>query len=82
MNINLISLYRFWVQVFVGLLVLSFCGFGIISRDLRNVTLYSNLGFLVLGWFTPSPGAQVKKDDSQIAIDSEQTNIVSGPTNE
>lgn len=75
MNIQLIPLYRFWIQVVTIALVLAFCGYGLVSGDRRNGNLYSNLAYLMLGYLFPSPGGQSKKEGDQIAIDSNETNV-------
>lgn len=76
MNLQLIPLYRFWIQVIVSIAVLLFCGVGIVSKDRLNGSFYSNLFYLVLGNLLPSPGSSSKKDSSEIAIETENTNIV------
>lgn len=75
MNTNSLFLYKFWVQVVISLSVLTFCGVGLSSSIRRNENLYSNLAFLIIGYWLPSPGGQNKKEENQISIESEQTNI-------
>ena len=81
MNPNNIFLYRFWVQVAISLLVLVFCGFGLISggrEGRRNETLYSNLVFLVIGYWFPSPGQNKQQEGGTSIGISEQTIVNSG----
>lgn len=75
MNLSLLPLYRFWMQIIVSIAVLVFCGVGIVSKDRLNGSFYSNLFYLVLGNLLPSPGGSGKKEGDQVAIESEQTNV-------
>lgn len=79
MNPNLIFIYRFWVQVVISLLVLIFCGVGLAAggrEGRRNETLYSNLVFLVIGYWFPSPGQNKQQESGTNIGFSEQTTIV------
>lgn len=74
MNLALVPLYRFWVQVIISLGVLTFCGVGLTTNDKRHETLYSNLIFLVIGYWFPSPGNQIKRNE-QLIEHSDTTNV-------
>lgn len=75
MNLSLLPLYRFWMQIIVSVAVLIFCGVGIVSKDRLNGSFYSNLFYLVLGNLLPSPGGSGKKEGDNVAIDSAETNV-------
>lgn len=78
MNLTQMPLYRFFVQVSITFMILIFCGIGLTSNT-RQQTLYSNLVFLIIGYWLPSPGSGSKKEGDSVAIDSAETNVYQNP---
>lgn len=74
MNLTLMPLYRFWVEVAISIIVLVFSFYTLAvppTKGANNKGLAGNLIFLVIGYWIPS-NSTLKKEGQTIE-NSEQT---------